>query len=364
MTREYLSVAVFFLVAAIFFYLFYRIIIPFFVPICWAAVFAILFFPVYEWILGRVKSPGLTSALLCTMIVLLIIGPITYLFVAVVGEAATAVTKVNELYKSGQLDSLLSFDLPWVNTLREELSGYFDMSKVDLDEIARDAINNVSGILLNQTSWLVANGTKAVFYFALMIFTMYYFFTDGVKLVAKIKKLMPLKAKRVESTVRNLREVIQATMYGGVVVALLQGFLGGVLFAVAGISSPIFWGAIMAFLAIIPFVGASIVYVPAGVILIFGGSYIKGIIVIAVGLLISQTDNVVRPWMISGRTEMHPLMLFFSIMGGIALFGLLGLVMGPIIAAVFVTLIKVVEQRLHADDHTEGGSGGAHLVSE
>ena len=351
MKRDYLSVSVFFLVAAIFFYLFYLIIIPFFVPIAWAAVFAILFFPLYEKLKVKLKSPGLTSIALCLLIVLLIIGPITYLFVALVNEAATAVTRVNELYKSGQLDNLLSFDLPWIDTLRQKLSGYFDLSKVNLDEIVLDAVNNVSALILNQTSWLVANGTKAVFYFVLMFFALYYFFKDGERLVEKIKKLMPYKQHEVDKTFHRLREVIYATMQGGVVVALLQGVLGGILFAIMGISSPIFWGAIMAFLAIIPIVGASIVYVPAGIILIISGSYVKGIIVIAIGsLVISQTDQVVRPWLISGRAEMHPLLLFFSIMGGIMLFGLLGLVMGPIIAAVFVTVIKDIEERLHSND--------------
>lgn len=354
MKREYLSVSVFFLVAALFFYLFYQIIIPFFVPIAWAALFAILFFPLYEWLVKKVKSPGLTSIILCLMIVLLIIGPITYLFVALVDEAGTAVRRVNELYKSGQLDALLSFDLPWIDTVREKLSGYFDLSKVNLDEIVLDAVNNVSSLLLNQTSWLVANGTKAVFYFILMIFTLYYFFKDGERLVDKIKRLMPYEPHEIETTFHHLREVIHATMQGGVVVALLQGVLGGILFAIMGISSPIFWGAIMAFLAIIPIVGASIVYLPAGIILIIGGFYVKGIIVIAVGsLIISQTDQVVRPWLISGRAEMHPLLLFFSIMGGIMLFGLLGLVMGPIIAAVFVTVIKLIEDRLRGKDQVE-----------
>jgi len=352
--REYLSVSIFFLVVAIFFYLFYQIIVPFFVPIAWAAVFAILFYPIYEKLLRKVKSPGLTSLLLCFLIVLLIIGPITYLFVALVNEAAGAVAKVNELYKSGKLDSLLSFDLPWMNAAREKLSGYIDMSKIDVDAVARDAIDSVSSLLLNQTSWLVTNATRAVFYFVLMVFAMYYFFKDGDRVIDKIKRLMPLRPVRIEKTIRQLRDVIQATMYGGVVVALLQGVMGGIMFAAFGISSPIFWGAIMAFLAIIPVVGAFLVYVPAGIILILGGSVGKGIAVILIGsLVISQSDNVVRPWLISGRTEMHPLMLFFSILGGIALFGLLGLVVGPLIAAVFLTLTKVIEEYLHPDQVAE-----------
>lgn len=104
----------------------------------------------------------------------------------------------------------------------------------------------------------------------------------------------------------------------------------------------------MAFLSIIPLVGAFLVYVPAGVVLILGGSYISGIIVIAVGsLVISQIDNVIRPALISGKTSLHPLLLFFAIMGGIYLWGLLGIIIGPIIAAVFITLIKILEMKLH-----------------
>jgi len=141
-------------------------------------------------------------------------------------------------------------------------------------------------------------------------------------------------------------------MYGGVVIALLQGILGGILFWIIGIPSPVFWGAIMAFLAIIPVVGAFIVYVPAGIILVLSGSVAKGIIVILVGsLVISQVDNVIRPYLISGRTSLHPLLLFFTILGGIALFGLLGLIIGPMIAAGFTILLQVFEMRLHPDDN-------------
>ncbi len=341
-------VALFLSIAAVFFYLFYRIVIPFFVPIIWAAVFVIIFFPIYEWVCKKVKSRGLASLLLCLFIIVLIIGPITYLFAALVDEAADAVSKVNTMYKSGQLDKILAIDLPWMNAVKQKLNQYYDLSKVDLDELIKDSIDKVTGIIFSQTSWLVANATKTIFYFILMIFTMYYFFKDGSAIVAKVKRLMPISPEQVELTFGQLRDVIQATMYGGVVVALIQGLLGGILFAIVGIPSAVFWGAIMAFLSIIPFLGAFIIYVPAGIILLLGGSYVKGIVVIAVGaVVISQSDNVIRPYLISGRTSMHPLMLFFTIMGGIYLFGLLGIVVGPLIAAVFVTLLRIFEFKLH-----------------
>ena len=281
----------------------------------------------------------------------MIIGPVTYLFIALVNEAAGAVTKVNAMYQSGQLDTLLSFNLPWLESLKLTLSNYYDLSQVSLESIAKNSIDEISGALLDQTRWLVTNGTKAIFYFMLMIFTMYYFFTDGEKVINFVKNIMPLSSRQVAETFGELREVIQATMYGGVVVALVQGIIGGILFAAVGIPSAFFWGAIMGFLSIIPFVGAFVVYLPAGIILILGGSYVKGIIVIAIGtLLLSQIDNVIRPYLISGRTSLHPLLLFFTIMGGIFLFGLLGIVLGPMIAAIFVTLLRIFQLTLHPED--------------
>lgn len=351
MKHEYFLISLFFLLCAIIFYLFYQLIVPFFAPICWAAVLTIIFYPLYEWLLKKIKRKALTATAMCGLIVVVIIGPITYLFVAIVNEAADAVTKVNELHSSGELTEFLDFNIPILNTAKEKLSAYYDISKINMEEMVKDAINKVSGVLVNQTTWLVANGTKAVFYFGLMVFAMFYFFRDGETLVNKIKRLMPLSVSQVDAAVKQLRDVIEATIYGGVAIAILQGVLGGLLFVIMGIPSPVFWGAIMAFLALIPIVGASLIYIPAGIILMFSGSIIKGIIVVAVGtIIVSQVDNVIRPLLISGKTSLHPLLLFFTIMGGIYLFGLLGLVVGPMIAACFVILLNVFELQLHPED--------------
>jgi len=351
MKREYFLISLFLLITAIIFYLFFKIIIPFFVPICWAAVLTIIFYPLQDRLARFIRNRNLLALLMCVLIIVLIIGPITYLFVAVVYQAAGAVAKVNELYNTGQLNQLLSFDLPVFQAAKEKLSQYYDLTQINIDEIVKDAISRVSGVLLNQTSWLVANATKAVFYFFLMLFAMFYFFRDGDRAIRKIKRLLPLTPAQIETAFSQLRDVIQATMYGGVVIALLQGLLGGILFAAVGIASPVFWGAIMAFLALLPVVGAFIVYLPAGLILILGGSVVKGLIVILVGMLIiSQTDNFIRPVLISGKTSLHPLLLFFTILGGISLFGLLGLVVGPMVAASFTILLKVFELRLHPDE--------------
>ncbi|MFZ5981888.1 MAG: AI-2E family transporter [Candidatus Zixiibacteriota bacterium] len=350
MKREYILVSLFFLIAAVFFYLFYRIIVPFFVPITWAAVFAILFNPLYEKILKRVKGKGLASFLTCLLIVILIIGPLAYLMVALINEATEAVVKVNEMYKNGQFDEILSFNVPWFESLKERLSQHYDLSKINFDEIAKSSIDKVSGLIVNQTTWLFTNGTKTIFYFMLMIFSMYYFFKDGERVILKIRRLLPLTPNQINVTFKQLRDIIQATMYGGVVVAMIQGMIGGILFFIVGIPSAVFWGAVMAFLSIIPFLGAFIIYIPAGIILILGGSFVKGLVVIGLGtIVISQIDNILRPLLMSGKTSMHPLLLFFTIMGGIYLFGLLGLIVGPIITAIFLTILKIFEFKLHPE---------------
>ncbi|MBD3402631.1 AI-2E family transporter [candidate division GN15 bacterium] len=350
MKREHVLISLFFLVSAAFFYLFYQVIIPFFVPICWAGVFVILFYPLYERLLPHVKRKGIASLIMCVLVLLLIIGPVGYLLVALVSEATTAVAYVNEMYQEGELTELFSFNLPWLEGVREELGKYYDLSKINIEEITKDAMNVVSSVLVAQTRNILANGAQAAFYFVLMFFTMYYFFKDGSQIIHRLRRLMPLTPTQINITFGQLHDIITATMYGGLVVALVQGVLGGILFWAVGIPSAVFWGALMAFLSIIPLIGAFIIYVPAGIILIIAGSWVEGLIVIIFGsVVISQIDNLLRPMLIAGKTSMHPLLLFFSIMGGIAVFGLLGVVLGPIIAAIFVTLLKIFELKLHPD---------------
>jgi predicted PurR-regulated permease PerM len=359
MKRDFFLIAIFTLIAGLTLYLFYQVIVPFFVPIAWAAVLSIVFRPLYDRLLRRVRRPWLASVLMCALIVVLIIGPVTYLFVSLVGEATNAVETVNQLSADGKLKDLVNFDVPWAQEMRAQLEKYFDLSKINLEEIARDAVNTVSKVILNQTRWLITNGTKAVFYFFLMIFTLYYFFKDGERVVGKVRRLMPLSPSETEVTFSKLREVVMATMYGGVVVAFVQGALGGLMFWVFGLPSPVFWGAVMTFLSILPLVGAFIVYIPAGVILILTGSAAKGIAVLVIGtVVVSQIDNLLRPYLISGRSAMHPLLLFFAILGGIGLFGLLGVVMGPLIAALFLTILKVIEYKLHPETDPSGQFNG------
>ena len=230
------------------------------------------------------------------------------------------------------------------NIAREKLSGWVDLSTANLTEMAKDALQRVSNFVINQTSAIVSGGSQVVLHFLLMTFSLYYFFKDGATIVKRLQRLIPLGEDDVKSTFRELRDLIFATMYSGVMVAVLQGIAGGILFASVGIPSAVFWGSVMAFLSVLPIIGAFLVYVPAGLILIISGSVSSGLIVLIVGgAVISQIDNFLRPMLVSNRSAMHPMILFFSMMGGVALFGLLGIILGPVIAAIFLTILRVVE---------------------
>ena len=158
----------------------------------------------------------------------------------------------------------------------------------------------------------------------------------------KIKTLMPLSAKERDNILKKMVEMIQATIYGGIVVALVQGGFGALGFLIVGLPAALFWGAVMALLSFMHIVGPFMVWVPATVYLIFQGAYVKAVILGMWGsTLVSLSDNFLRPIIISGRTQIHPLLIFFSILGGLYAFGLVGFIAGPLVVTICLAIIDI-----------------------
>ncbi len=357
MKKEYLYIAIFFTVVAIFFYLFYRLIEPFITPLVWAAIFVVIFYPVYTWLERYIKSANIRSLLLTIFIAILIIGPVGYLAVALVQEAVGMMEQFRTWAAQGKMDKLLDFThSTFYLSLEKELAPYIDLSKFDPKELIENALKSISKVALSQATQIITNAGRVVLEFLLMLFFTFFLFRDGETLYLQIHEVIPMSPGKKRITVNYLRNIIKGTMYGGVVVALIQGTLGGLLFLVMGLPAPIFWGALMAFLAFLPLVGTYLVYVPAGLIMLFTGNYVKGIVLISVGtVVVSQIDNVLRPWVISGRSGMHTMLVFVSVMGGIGMFGLAGIVLGPFIAAVFVSMFNIFRLKLAENDISGAG---------
>lgn len=348
MTRTQVLTGLFILFSVFCFYLFYRLVIPFFVPIAWTTVLAVMFHPMYRWFNRRLNRPNLSSLIVTLIVLLVILFPVAYLGVSLVSQAQSVIQTVG---KAGTWEEYLSYDPIWFVQLKAKLEPYMDVSNFTLSGVVKDMVTWAGGFLAGHSGWLVANITRTIFYFLIIMFSLFYFLRDGNLWLAKLRRVIPLNSTQLSVAFAKVRDIIEVTMIGGVAIALIQGLLGGVLFASVGIPDAIFWGAIMTFMSLVPFVGSFIVYVPAGLILIATGATIKGLIVIILGVVVvSQVDNVLRPFMLAGRTQMHPLLLFFTIMGGVALFGLLGIVIGPLVAAVFIALLNIFEMRIGSQD--------------
>ncbi len=324
------------------FVLFYKLIAPFFTPIAWAVILVVTVNPLHQKIQARVRPRGLAAFISTFGVALLILGPATYLIVTLFGEAARLYDWLQGNWTSDTIRVLASRIDPIIQTLAAKLEGLIDLSKVDFQTIAINMLGKLTKFIADHGSATLANLGKVALQFLMMLLTMYYLFKDGSTLFDKVKSSIPLPEARSDAMLTHITDVVRATIHGGLVVAGLQGFLGGILFLILGLPSPALWGAVMGFFALIPLLGAFVVYVPAAIILFAGGFYWKGTILLAVGIgLVSQIDNVLRPLLISGRTQLHPLLLFFAFAGGVSVFGLLGLVLGPVVAALFVGIFEV-----------------------
>ena len=347
MKREHIALTIFITLTVIAFYLFYSILRPFLASIIWGAVLAGIFYPVNAKLRRSRLKDNLRAVIMCIIVVAVIIVPAVFLAVGLIGEVAGSYQRFKIAAESGQLDFILKpHAYGWNERLKDFLSPYIDTSGLDIESLILVNLQRITGFLLKQVSNFVGNFSLAIASFAFAIFSMFFFLRDGDKLVDRMKELMPMSEDLKEHMSTRLREVIRATIYGGVLVAALEGIVGGFIFWFLGLPSPIFWGTLMGFLCLIPIVGPYLIYVPAAIILILSGAWIKGIVLLALGILVMNvSENLLRPVLISGKTRIPTLVLFFSILGGIRAFGLLGIILGPVLASIVLTLIEIYKPR-------------------
>lgn len=316
----------------------YFIIKPFLVPFLIAAILAHLFSPAYNFFLQFAKSRGVSSALACFLIALIIIAPVIFVLSLVVNEIQNIIDNV-----AGNPESVRKL----INNFIANLSALPFFSAVDLQEIVSQE-SVISAIKsFSQNALLILQSTyKSVAHFIFVtfitFFSLFYLFIDGKRLVKKIMALSPLQDKYESILIEKFNSIVRATIKGTTLIAIIQGILGGILFATAGVSSPVLLGILMMISSVIPSIGSGLVWLPAGVIMIILGNIAEGIIILAFGgLVISTVDNILRPKLVGRDTQMHPLVILFSTLGGIALFGISGFIVGPITMSLFVAIWEI-----------------------
>jgi len=307
-----------------------------------AGIFSALVTPVYKRFLkllkGR-KSPA--SFLTLLLLILVVLLPLTILTGVVTNQAIKvsqlAVPWIKmQLSQEGALTGLLE-SIPFYDKIAPHSA--FILSK------AGEMIGQMSQFLINNLSSVTMGAVNFLFLMFVWLYTMYFFLIDGEKLLEKILYYLPLKDEEEQQMLVRFTSVSRATLKGSAVIGILQGGLAGLAFWVVGIPSATFWGVIMVVFSIIPSVGTAVVWLPAAIILALGGAYGKAIgLLVFCGLVVGSMDNLLRPMLVGKDTQMHELMIFFGTMGGIFMFGIVGVIIGPIIAALFVTIWEIYGQ--------------------
>ena len=325
------------IVTAILLYLCWRMIQPFLSVILWATVLVILFHPVHKRLKQRIKQASLAALVSCAIVILVILVPVALITLAVINELSNAVVTVQQA-----ANYLLDPNSPITGPVLNFLGQYIDINHLRSEEFLVERIRGVSGQLAGRTLGFIGGLLGAIVQTFFVIFTMYYFFRDGDNISRTVRDSLPLDREQADSIMVRTREVIDASVYGVITIAMIQGTLGGLAFWALGLRSAIIWGVVMTFLSMVPMLGAFLVWVPAAIYLALTGHYVKALLLAAWGtLVIGMIDNFLRPKLVGGRTRLHELLIFFSVLGGLNVFGVLGVVLGPVVLAITLSLIDV-----------------------
>jgi predicted PurR-regulated permease PerM len=309
-------------------------------PVFWAAVLAIIFNPLQRQLEGRLKERKTLAALITMVVIVLVVFiPLALIGIAVSQEALNLYERIQN--GSVNVQDLMTRIDPIVRDLAARVG-------IDPDTIGprlSESVGAAAKLIATRAVVVGQNLLSVVAQTALMLYLLFFFLRDGDKLLATLNYAIPMGNGRQQTLFRRFASVTRATLKGSLLVGLVQGALGGLLFWVLGLRAPVFWGVIMAMLSLLPIVGPSIVWGPVAIYLMFTGSMTKGIILVVGGVLVVGTaDNVLRPLLVGRETRMPDYMVLLSTLGGLSVFGPAGFVAGPVLAALFLSVWDMFAQ--------------------
>jgi predicted PurR-regulated permease PerM len=331
--RERFLLVLFYAILLLTGYLAFRIVAPFLSALVWAGVFAMVLNPVQRRLAGRV---GVTRAAAFTTMLaaFIIVGPAVGVLSVMVAEGTTLINRI----QSGGYALPTSPELQqWYDRLRQQTAIPLP---ADLTSTLADAVKWVATYVAGRAGSILQNVASSVFQLFVMLFGLFYCLRDSERIVRTIRELLPFEPARREHMINQTYDLVLATVGSTFIVAIVQGSLTGIALGLLGFGSPVFWGVMAAFVSLIPVVGSGLIWGPAVVYLFSTGDIVRGVILVAVGVgVIGMADNILRPVLLSGRTTMHGLLVFISLLGGMAAFGFIGIVIGPVAIATLTTLL-------------------------
>ncbi len=325
-------------------YFVFRIFQPFLMPIFMATILACLCFPVFDWVNARLKGRiNLAALVTCLAVTALIIVPFVGLAIMLGSQATQAYQQLQDAVEQGKIQDMMNLrDQPYVGWVLQQIDVYIDLDRVDIVGSLASLLQSVSLGALRHSTAVFSGIAQLLTSFFIMIVTMFFLFRDGPELMDQIRGWTPLSERYEGQIVQKFQEVSSATVIGSLVTALVQGVAGGVTFFLVGIPNIIFWGTLTALFSLVPLVGTAIVWLPWALYLLAVGHTFKALVLVVLSIVfVGGIDNVLRPALIEGKTRMHTMLVFFSIMGGISYFGIAGMVVGPIIVALGLTFLEL-----------------------
>ena len=347
-TRDQVLVVVLAVATAILFWLCWQIARPFVSPLAWALALAIIAHPLHGWIAGRIQKPNLAAGLAVFAVAIVIVLPVVFVAHSIVREATGAVQGMQAGLESGQ----------W----RQQLAAHprFGPMLGALEQQANlgGQIHAMAGEVGRRVGQFVAGSAMAIVQLLLTLFVLFYLFRDRDDALSSARALVPLSEAEVDRVFKRVSDTIHATVFGTIVVAAVQGMLGGLMFWFLGLPAAILWGAVMGLLAIVPVLGAFVIWVPAAIFLAMSGQWGKAIILtIWGGVVIGLVDNLLYPILVGNRLRLHTVPVFFAIVGGLAVFDAAGLILGPVVLALTDAILQIWRRRTDAGRPAEAAVG-------
>ena len=320
-------------------YVCYRLVQPFMPALSWGLALAVVGYPVHKFICRRLPYKTPAAALTVLVIALVIVAPIVLVTHQLVRQLTDAVAYGQQAIASGG----------WRHAVesRPQIAALVSWSEsaVSLDDVLPRGVE----VAQQWMPTVVMGSLAAAMQLGITILVLFYFFRDKRDLTGDAWTYLPLTEREARGMSQRITDTIHATIFGSLVVAAVQGFMGGTMFWVLGLPTPVLWGAVMAVLATIPVMGTFVVWGPAAIYLALSGEWTKALVLAGWGACaIGLIDNLLYPILVGKRLHFHPLPIFFSIVGGIAVFGMAGLVLGPLALAVTAALLEVLRHRTSA----------------
>ena len=316
---------------------------------------AYLAYPVYQKMLVQIKNKVITAGLIAFLLVLLITVPFIVVFGLVSKEAyATYKTLNQQKLGTNFINVVCSDQDSWSCQNIKTVVGFLPQN--DLDYYVQSSIRKITVFILDSFSQFISSIPAIMLNIFVMMFVVYYLLKDGEAISKRIKSILPLKGHHKQNVFERFHNITYAVFYVNIFVAVIQGILGGIGFFLLGVHSPILWGFVMIIFALIPYFGTAIIWLPAALNLIFTGylqndntPIIKGVLLLVYGIIIiSSIDNIIKPKIIGTKADVHPILVLIGVLGGLNLFGILGLLFGPVILSLLMTFVEIYE-----DEKTE-----------